>query len=443
MTSRPLNIFVVGLDDFHLGQLKTLPGAGDYWFHPLFTHRQIKEADHFPVSELLDEGVAQLKAFPGRVDAVIGYWDFPVSTVLPLLRQSVGLPSSSLESVLKCEHKYWSRLVQREVIPAHIPAFAALNPFADDPLAGVPIGYPFWLKPVKSVLSYLGFRVADQAGLQRAIRDIRAGIGRFAVPFNLILEQIERPAEIRAVDGFHCIAESIISKGRQCTLEGYSWQGEVVVYGVVDSLREGPEGSSFSRYQYPSTLPQGVVDRMTELCRLVVQRTGYDNAPFNIEFFWDEDADQIWLLEINTRISKSHAPLFYMVDGCYHHQVNVDLGLGRRPHFPHREGRYRYAAKFMLRHYGDALVTRVPGVTDLENLLDREPDTMIQIAVEEGARLSALKYQDSYSYEVATIFIGADDEKTLEQKYHRILDRMPLEFDPIESQEQGAHGGAR
>ena len=432
MNAPRLDIFVVGLDDLNLAQLEALPGADAYRFHALLTHRELKLADEFPVRRLLDEGCNRLKSFAGGVDAVVGYWDFPVSTVLPLLREAIGLPGPTLESVLKCEHKYWSRRVQQEVIPDQIPDFAALDPFADDPLAGVALPYPFWLKPVKSVLSHLGFRITDRASLDRAIGIIRGGIARFAVPFNLILERAKLPAGIRAVDGFHCIAESIISKGRQCTVEGYAWQGEVVCYGVIDSLREGPQGSSFSRYQYPSTLPEPVIRRMAELCRRVIRHIGYDNAPFNVEFYWEEDSDRIWLLEINTRISKSHAPLFQMVDGRYHHQVNLDLALGRRPDFPHRQGRYRCAAKFMLRHYGDARVTRVPSTEELDALRAQEPDASIEIAVDAGIRLSSLKNQDSYSYEVAVLFLGGEDERDLERKYRRLRDRLPLGFEPID-----------
>ena len=104
MEPQPLNIFVVGVDDIHLAQLEALPRANAYRFHALFTHRELKKSHQFPVQQLLDEGCARLKSFPGRVDAVIGYWDFPVSTVLPLLRGAVGLPGPSLESVLTCEH---------------------------------------------------------------------------------------------------------------------------------------------------------------------------------------------------------------------------------------------------------------------------------------------------------------------------------------------------
>jgi hypothetical protein len=437
MPGTPLNIFVVGLDDLHLAQLKTLPDAANYRFHPLFAYRELKQQDHFPVQELLHDGVARLKAFPDRVDAIVGYWDFPVSTVLPLLREAVGLPTTSLESVLKCEHKYWSRLAQYEVIPQHVPCFATVNPLAEDALARPPLDFPFWLKPVKSVLSHLGFRITDEADFHHAISQIRARIARYAVPFNLILAKAQLPPAIQKVNGYHCIAESMISRGRQCTVEGYCWNDEVVVYGVVDSLRESPEISSLSRYQYPSTLPLPVVERMAAICRQVMPHIGYVNSPFNVEFFWDEESDQIWLLEINPRISKSHAPLFYKVDGRYHHQIMLDLALGKRPEFPHRQGRFACAAKFMVRHYQDTLVTRTPSPGELSNLEAEYPSVIFAVAVKEGMQLSTLRDQDSYSYEVATLFIGGESTAELEAKYHDIVARLPFEFAPLPPDKPG------
>jgi hypothetical protein len=426
------NIFVVGLDDFHRVQLEALPHASAYAFHPLFTHDEIKQQDRFPVARLLEEGRRRLQAFAARVDGVIGYWDFPVSTTLPILRRARGLPGPSLEAVLRCEHKYWSRICQSEVVPQQVPAFCGLDPFAREPLAQVTLAFPFWLKPVKSVLSHLGFRIDRAADFDAAVRRIRTRIGRYAEPFNLILDQAAVPPDIARIDGYHCVAEAIISDGLQCTQEGYAFEGDVEVYGTVDSLRCGPARSSFSRYQYPSALPESVRSRMTEITRHVIRHIGYDLAPFNVEYFWDQRQDRIWLLEINPRISKSHAPLFRMVDGVYHHQVMVDLGLGRRPRFPKGRGDRALAAKFMLRHYADARVTRVPTRAEIAALEAAVPGAQVQVAVREGMRLSELRDQDSYSYEVATLFVGADGPTELEARFRACLERLPLRFQPLQ-----------
>jgi hypothetical protein len=176
------------------------------------------------------------------------------------------------------------------------------------------------------------------APLDQAVSAIRAGIQRMAKPVNHILAQAQLPAEVAAVDGGHCIAEDIVSRGRQCTQEGHVYHGEVQGYGTVDSVREGRHRSCFSRCQYPSALPRPAQERMSELTRRIVTHVGYDDAPFNIEYYWDEARDALWLPEINARISKSRTPLFQIVGGAYHLEGMLDPGPGRRPRFPMARG---------------------------------------------------------------------------------------------------------
>jgi biotin carboxylase len=422
------NIFVVGMDDFNHRQLTDLRHAQDYIFHSLGSHQEIKSQERFDIAGYLERAAAVLAMFDGRVDAIVGFWDFPVSTMLPILRRQAGLPGPTLEAVLKCEHKYWSRIVQQAVVPETVPSFCAVDPFAEDAVARCPLDYPFWLKPVKSASSHLGFRVHNEKEFRRSLAAIRAGIDHFAVPFNHILDMAELPPEIALVDGRHCIAESIISSGRQCTLEGYVLDGEVQIYGVVDSVREGRHRSSFARYQYPSILPRPVQQRMVDAATRVLRHIGYDHSPFNAEFYWDSRHRRIRLLEINTRISKSHTPLFKLVDGEYNHAVMIDVALGQRPDFPRRAGRYRVAAKFMLRRTRDGVARSVPGLQQIEAVRRRFPGTEIQLAVNPGMRLSELREQDSYSYEVAVIFMGAASQTELLANYRQVVEMLAFEF---------------
>jgi len=433
VTTSANNIFVFGLDEFHRAQLETLGGPDEYHFHELYSHAQVKPAGNveFPVAGLLRGAREKLAAFPARVDAVVGFWDFPVSTMLPLLRAPHHLPSPSFEAVLKCEHKYWSRLEQRHAVPRFTPSFCAVDPFADDPVAGITINYPFWIKPVKSASSYLGFKVRNRHELDQALAVTRRGIHRFGNPFNYLLQHVELPAEVAPVDGNHCIVEAIIAADRQCTLEGYVHAGEVVVYGIVDSFRSGLHPSAFTRYQYPTTLPGTVQERMVEVAGAFLRHIGYDDSPFNMEFFWDSLTDDLWLLEVNSRISKSHAPLFRLVDGMYHHKVMVDTALGRKPDFPYRQGEHKYAAKFMWRVASDAIVARVPSMDEVRALEQRVPELQIQFHVRKGMRLSELADQDSYTYEIAVLFLGGDSESELQEKYAFCQESLHLHLHPL------------
>jgi hypothetical protein len=426
------NVFVFGADSFNVAQLEALNTGNQYKFHELFTAQEVKQGPEFPVQRLLEHGLENLERFPGSVDAIVGYWDFPVSTMLPLLRRPFGLTSPSFESVLKCEHKYWSRLEQSRVVPDCVPDFCAVNPFAEKVRGQISVDYPFWIKPVKAASSHLGFKVRNNAELDLAIREIRNKIFRFANPFNHLLQFADVPPDIAAIDGNHCIVEAIISRGRQCTLEGYVYRGDVVVYGVVDSIREGKHRCSFARYQYPSTIPQRVQREMTETTRRFLTHIGFDNGPFNIEYYWESGSGAVWLLEVNTRISKSHIPLFRDVDGATHQKVMLELALGEKPDFPHRLGKHNVAAKFMWRIFGDALVTHVTSASELEAIHAQFPSAEIQLHIDSGQRLCSLIDQDSYSYEIAVIFLGGRNQKALLEKYRKVQDAMHIELVPVD-----------
>ncbi|HEX6142348.1 MAG TPA: ATP-grasp domain-containing protein [Geminicoccaceae bacterium] len=430
------NIFIVGLNEFNHAKLRRLRGADELAFHGLLDPAEVYDTEVFPIADMLERAEAQLRAFDGRIDAIAGYMDFPVSTMLPILCQRMGTRTTSLESLLKCEHKYWSRLVQREVIGDHIPTFTAFDPFDDGALPAIGragLGFPFFVKPIKSSGSRLGFRIDSPEDFDHAILRLRQEIGLISEPFNYVLEHAHMPDEVRRVDGRFCMAETIIG-GRQCTVEGYVHGGEVVPYGIVDSIRY-PGVISFFRYQYPSKLPTRVQRTMNDLTRRIMAHVGYDNAAFNIEFFWDEVQDQVWLLEINTRIAQSHCDLFEKVDGVSHQQVTIDLALGRRPTMPSRAGPFPIAAKFFNRvFFRDATVTRVPTPDEIAAVEARFPGTIIAPQVTEGMRLSSLPEQDSYSYAITDIWMGARNQSTLLGNYERALRRLPYGFADIEEQ---------
>jgi len=159
-----------------------------------------------------------------------------------------------------------------------------------------------------------------------------------------------------------------------------------------------------------------------------MERIGFDNSTFNIEYFCDLETGTVRLLEMNPRLSESHCDLYEKVDGLPDLKILVDIALGRRPRFPHQEGRFRCAGKFFIRRHEDAVVRRVPDAAERERLADAVPGTLVKVHVEEGMRLSHLPNQDSHSFEVADLLIGADDEDELIEKRRRAAGMLDLDF---------------
>ncbi len=427
------NVFVVGLNDLNAERLRRLRGVEDVEFHGLIDPALVYDTQEFDIPAMIAEAEKTLDAFDGSIDAIVGYMDFPVSTILPILCKKYGTPQASLEALLKCEHKYWSRSVMREAVPDHIPKFTAFDPFDDEALAKIgaaDLRFPFFVKPIKSSGSRLGFRIDSPEDFDYATQKLRSEIRSIGEPFDHVLAQADLPDEIRAVEGHYCMAEQVIG-GRQCTVEGYVHGGEVVPYGTVDSIRY-PQVLSFFYYLYPSFLPQKVQDKMWEITRTIMSHIGFDNSAFNIEYYWDEVQDKIWLLEINTRVSQSHCDLFEMVDGVSHQQVTVDLGLGRKPDMPHREGSRNVAAEFFYRvFFSDATVARVPSRAETQVAEEQVEGTRIGVHARKGMRLSELPEQDAYSFAVASVWMGASKHSKLLWDYEQVMKKLNFEFTDI------------
>ncbi|MDW5375816.1 ATP-grasp domain-containing protein [Halomonas sp. HP20-15] len=427
------NVFIPALEEQQRIELETLRNTDELSFHGLLDIPTLIEPTSLRFNQVLAKArqeLNELKQFTGSVDAIIAHWDFPTSVLVPILCREYDIPAPSLESVLKCEHKYWSRLEQQKVIPEMVPAFCSVDPFADNPLEQVTLDYPFWLKPVKAFSSQLGFKIENEEQFHAAIEETRDKIRHFGEPFNEALEHADLPPEIHHADGNTCIAEQIIS-GTQGAPEGTMYRGEFNVHGVFDQPKDEGE-EMWGRLEYPSSMPERIQRQMIDASRRFLEHIGYDNGCFNAEFMWDEEQDQLWLVEFNTRISQSHSEMFIMVDGMSNHEVAIDIALGQRPSMANRQGPYAVAAKCLIPHERkDGIVRRVPSLKELDALRDRFPGTKVRLSVESGMRLSELPNQDSYSYHIGTIYLGADTHEQIKEHYHACLEALHFEFDPV------------
>jgi len=215
-------VFVIGLDDFNLEKLKRLPEAQECEFHPAIEVKEMRGVDELNMQELIDRAFRRIDAHR-KADAIVSYYDFPGTTLVPIIAGKYKLRAPSLESVMKCEHKYWSRLEQSKVIPRSIPRFRAFDPFDDTAYQSIEMIPPFWIKPIKSYRSFLAYKITSEYQFVKIMKDVRKEIGYLSNPFNYLLQNYHLPQEYAQMKET-MIAETPIT-GYQCTVEGYVYEG--------------------------------------------------------------------------------------------------------------------------------------------------------------------------------------------------------------------------
>ena len=424
---------MLGLDPFNREKLESIRPPGEYRFHGLLDRSQVSGASSFDFKALLQQAEQGLESFQGPVDAILNFWDFPASGIHSILCERHGLPGPSLDAVVKCDHKYWSRLEQEKSVPEVVPSYHVFDPFEHDSLDDIPLEPPFWVKPVLSFSSYMAFLVEDAQDFRLSAEALKKGASRFGRPFLDMMNHLHRRPESKFRNPNLCLAEAPL-RGQQCTVEGYCLGGKVESHGIVDT-HWFDDDSEPSRYQYPSSLPSDAQEETIELSRRVLKGIGYDNAGYNIEYYYDKENDDLGLLEINSRVSQSHSHIFEAVDGKSNHEPVLSVAEGRWPDMPKRKGEHHVAAKFFVRRFRDkdAVVKRIPTKEEIAQIEREFPGTVVQLGITEGMRLSDVLDQDTYSQRLAMVHTGAEDEKRLLEKFLRIQKRLDFDMAPLQT----------
>ncbi len=433
------HVFVLAMDEVQKRELNTIRDAEHYEFHNVLDIPSLVEAETIDFDDLLDRAREDIKAAGVSVDAIVAHWDFPTSVLAPILGKEFGVPSPSLESVLKCEHKYWSRLEQKKAAPDVVPGFCSFDPFDDHALESINLEYPFWIKPVKSFSSQLGFLIERPEQFHEAQKTIREHIGRIGKAFDQALARADLPDEIRQAGGCTCLAEEIVT-GMQIAPEGSVCKGVVHFHGMFD-MNCGESGLKIDRLEYPSAASPALTRHIHDVCEKLLKQIGFDNGCFNVEFMWDEARDQLRLIEVNTRISQSHSEMFIQVDGMTNHEIAVEVALGKFQGLPEKKGPYNVAAKFILTHPEDGYVRRVPSQDEVKALRDHFPQMVLKLEVSEGMELNQVPNQDAYNFVLGELYLGADSREALHKRYQECVDALKFDIIPLSDREQPAAGG--
>lgn len=350
------------------------------------------------------------------VTSAVGY---PGMAVASLMAERMGLAGPKVECVLRCEHKYYSRVMQREMVPSATPSFQILPPtgFDDD---AIYIPFPLFLKPVKSCFSINAQKILSLPELRRVAPESLLPEG-FLRPFNDLI----RAHTDYEFDGSHLLAETLL-EGRQVSLEGYAFGGRVHILGIIDSVMY-PGTISFERFVYPSRLPEEVQARMARIAEAFIAGIGYDNALFNMELIYNPASGDIHIIEVNPKIASQFTDLFEKVDGKSSYAPLLQIALSEEPNFPRGRGDFKVAASCVLRTFADKRVARAPSGEQLAQLARTFPDANVEVSVAEGDLLSDIM-QDGKSFRYGLINIGANSHEELDAKLAYCENLLDFQF---------------
>lgn len=357
-----------------------------------------------------------------KLAGVISSDDYPGAIIASILAHALKLQGPHPELVLLCQHKYYSRLAQKKYVPHAVPNFVLVDPFSLDQHADPPLPFPFFLKPVKSFLSCFATTISSHAELLVSKKNFPPA--EFLEPFNMLLKKHTK----LQYNSDYFIAEELL-KGHQATIEGYVYQGDIHILGIVDSIMY-PGTISFERFIYPSSLPQDVQERMSSIAAQCMQGIGFDNGMFNIEFFYDPIEDSLKIIEINPRIANQFADLYEKVDGFNSYDILLAIATGEKPKLKKRQGAYKLAASCVLRMFENKIAVNVPDESCIKKIQNKFPGARIEVLAHRGNRLSN-ELQDGKSYRYCILQLGAKDNQDLETKISQCVKEMNFQFENI------------
>ena len=367
-----------------------------------------------------------------RVNGIVVTKDYPGALFASVAAQACGLRAPSVDAVLACQHKYWSRQLQQQCVPEAMPRFTLAHPGQQDiDLQGMQ--FPLFAKPVRANFSFLAQKVHTREELQQFVQQVRA-----AMPETFF-------AHMRwVIDGYraHACDDGCCCRGCQCagvlveewldgvqvTLEVVVVDGRVQLIGLVDSIMF-PGTISFSRFVYPSELPASVQARMLDITKRFVTGIRFDNGLLNVEFMYNPATDAIHIIEVNPRMVQQFADMMEKVDGVntYEHAVRVALGMPVTVRSG--AGKDGVAVSFPLRIFEDKRVVRVPSPDDCARVIDRFSGAEIYVWVAPGDLLSEHQ-QDGQSFCYGRINLGARDMQEVQEKFAECMRLLPFTFIP-------------
>lgn len=364
--------------------------------------------------------------YKNRIDGVLGTGDLYGCVFAAYISSELGLPGTTTKSIIMLCHKYYSRQLQKSIVPEAVPEFDVVNPYSIK--KPNKLDYPFFIKPVKGTMSILAQMVHNENELKKVCKlSIRHRLQAWT--WYRPLNQFFSIYGLTQVSTFNFIAESPLY-GQQVTVEGFVRNGLVTVMGIVDSIMY-PNTISFQRFEYPSSLKPNIQNQMIDITTRLMSKSTLNHSLFNVEMFYNQSNDQISIIEINPRMSYQFSDLFKLVDGISSFEIQLQLAVGKEHiEWMPGKGNDKFAASFVMRRFTNARVLRIPDQTEINQVINLYPSSNVKITCHTGQWLSD-NDQDIGSYRYAIVNMSAQTREKLYQAFEHVQTMLTFEFSSI------------
>ena len=294
--------------------------------------------------------------------------------VAALLAERLGLPGTEPTALIASQHKYIARRILQKELPEANVAFHAF-PYTFKTAEEIPLGFPYYVKPVKAAYSVLARRVDNFHELRQHMTFHpweKYIIKRLVRPFNDVVRKLTD----FDVDAHWMLAEEIID-GQQINVDGVVVDGEIRILGIVDAV------------MYPGTGE----------CRMI---------------------------EVNPRMAAQFSDLYEKVDGINLHDVALKIATGQVPDLTAGRGKYKVATSFVFRKFDGTPLHNPPTHENLNWLREFEPDAFLALFIKSGGGLEReMQWLGSHRY--ATLNMGGQSAEPLQDKYQTVKRTLGFE----------------
>jgi hypothetical protein len=330
-----------------------------------------------------------------------------------LVAESAGLPGTSPQAVIACQHKLHARRVLQQVCPEANLGFEELDAHYGGPIPPG-LSFPRYVKPVKAAFSVLARSVRNARELHEHTRFGRRElwvIRRLVEPF----ERIARERLPGCGSAHRMMLEEPLLRAPQHNLDGYVFNGQLHVLGIVDAVMY-PGTQAFMRFDLPSRLPTTVTGRAAAVARRFLDAVGFRHGLFNMEFFHDPASDRLAVIEFNPRLASQFGDLYRRVHGIDAHALGLALATGQDPAaLPQTEPTAGAASSFVYRAFDARAVPPMPTPMQRARLAREYPDALLFTYPKAGHSLARdFKWLGSHRYGI--LHLGGRDAADLRRR---------------------------